>query len=220
MSQKVAPAPWYLKGQGYVMVVQLPTQVLDNESFIEPSLKSTRRGHLAYIAFADYESSDVGAYHELLYIGGTLKFDQKRHLSISKIYVSTQDSIGNGQKNWGIPKEMAQFEVQYGADNHDIVKLSTPSGDTIAQFSFSHHLFKFPVNTKLAPTRLRTLAQDWQGQRFFFPLQAEGYVKPALLKACYVDKRYFTDLNQGHVIACFKVTDFSMVFPAPKTQAL
>ena len=45
MSQKVAPAPWYLKGQGYVMVVQLPTQVLDNESFIEPSLKSTRRGH-------------------------------------------------------------------------------------------------------------------------------------------------------------------------------
>jgi hypothetical protein len=81
-------------------------------------------------------------------------------------------------------------------------------------------LFKFPVNTKLAPTRLRTLAQDWQGQRFFFPLQAEGYVKPALLKACYVDKRYFTDLNQGHVIACFKVTDFSMVFPVPKTQAL
>ena len=220
MSQKVAPAPWYLKGQGYVMVVQLPTQVLDNESFIEPSLKSTRRGHLAYIAFADYESSDVGAYHELLYIGGTLKFDQKRHLSISKIYVSTQDSIDNGQKNWGIPKEMAQFEVQYGADNHDIVKLSTPSGDTSAQFSFSHHLFKFPVNTKLAPTRLRTLAQDWQGQRFFFPLQAEGYVKPALLKACYVDKRYFTDLNQGHVIACFKVTDFSMVFPVPKTQAL
>lgn len=220
MSQKVAPAPWYLKGQGYVMVVQLPTQVLDNESFIEPSLKSTRRGHLAYIAFADYESSDVGAYHELLYIGGTLKFDQNRHLSISKIYVSTQDSIDNGQKNWGIPKEMAQFEVQYGADNHDTVKLSTPSGDTIAQFSFSHHLFKFPVNTKLAPTRLRTLAQDWQGQRFFFPLQAQGYVKPALLKACYVDKRYFTDLNQGHVIACFKVTDFSMVFPVPKTQAL
>lgn len=220
MSQKVAPAPWYLKGQGYVMVVQLPTQVLDNESFIEPSLKSTRRGHLAYIAFADYESSDVGAYHELLYIGGTLKFDQKRHLSISKIYVSTQDSIDNGQKNWGIPKEMAQFEVQYGADNHDTVKLSTPSGDTIAQFDFSHHLFKFPVNTKLAPTRLRTLAQDWQGQRFFFPLQAQGYVKPALLKACYVDKRYFTDLNQGHVIACFKVTDFSMVFPVPKTQAL
>jgi hypothetical protein len=43
-------------------------------------------------------------------------------LSISKIYVSTQDSIDNGQKNWGIPKEMAHFEVQYGADNHDTSK--------------------------------------------------------------------------------------------------
>jgi hypothetical protein len=58
----------------------------------------------------------------LLYIGGTLKFGQKRHYSISKIYVSTQDSIDNGQKNWGIPKEMAHFEVQYGADNHDTIK--------------------------------------------------------------------------------------------------
>ena len=220
MTQKVAPAPWHLKGQGYVMVVQLPQQVLNEQSFISDELKATRRGHVAYIAFADYQNSDVGAYHELLYIGGTLKFGQKRHLSISKIYVSTQDSIDNGQKNWGIPKEMAHFEVQYGADNHDTIKLSAPTGETIAQFSFSHHLFSFPVNTKLAPTRLRTLAQDWHGQRFFFPLQASGYVKPALLKESYFDKRYFTDLNQGHIIACFKVTDFSMVFPVPKTQVI
>lgn len=220
MTQKIAPAPWHLKGQGYVMVVQLPQQVLNEQSFISNELKATRRGHLAYIAFADYESSDVGAYHELLYIGGTLKFGQKRHYSISKIYVSTQDSIDNGQKNWGIPKEMAHFEVQYGADNHDTIKLSTPTGETIAQFSFSHHLFKFPVNTKLAPTRLLTLAQDWQGQRFWFAPQAQGYLKPALLKESYVDKRYFTDLNQGHIIACFKVIDFSMVFPVPKTQVI
>jgi hypothetical protein len=81
-------------------------------------------------------------------------------------------------------------------------------------------LFKFPVNTKLAPTRLLTLAQDWQGQRFWFAPQAQGYLKPALLKESYVDKRYFTDLNQGHIIACFKVIDFSMVFPVPKTQVI
>lgn len=217
---QIAAAPWHLKGQGYLLVVQLPTQVLDSQSFIDDSLQQTRRGHFAYIIFADYQQSDVGAYHELLYIGGSLKFGKQRHYSISKIYVSSQASIDNGQRNWGIPKEMAHFAVQYGANNHDAVQLTTPSGKVIAKFDFSHHLFKFPVSTKLAPTRLITLAQDWQGQRFYFAPQAQGYLKPALLKNSYVDARYFPDFNQGRVVACFKVTDFSMVFPVPKTQAL
>ena len=220
MTTKIAPAPWQLTGQGYLIVVQLPKHVLDNESFIDPKLKSSRRGRLAYIAFADYQSSDVGPYHELLYVGGSLKFGQQRHHSISKIYVSTQDSIDNGQRNWGIPKEKAYFAVKYGTDNQDTVQMTTESGETIAKLHFSHHLLRVPVNTRLAPTKLRTLAQDWQGQRLFFPLEAQGHIKPALLQEAHVDKRYFPDFTQGRVLACFKVTDFNLVFPVPKTQAI
>lgn len=216
----VAQAPWRLKGQGYLVVVQLPKPVLDNEGFISDELRATRRGRLAYVVFADYQESDVGPYHELLYIGGTLKFGHKRHFSISKIYVSSQASVTNGQRNWGIPKELATFNVNYGKNAKDEVKLSTPAGETIAQLSFSHHLFPFPVNTKLAPARILTVGQLWQGQYFFYRPEAEGFLKPALLTASHFDKRYFPDLNQGRVLACFKVTDFTMIFPVPKTQAV
>lgn len=216
----VAPAPWHLRGGGYVLVVQLPKAVLDNESFIDADLQASRRGRLAYIAFVDYQQSDAGPYHELLYIGGSLKFGNKRHHSISKIYVSTQASIDNGRRNWGIPKEMALFKVNYGNNNKDEITLTAPSGETIASLSFSHHLFPFPVSTDWAPKRLLTVGQKWEGQYFFFRPQAKGSLKPALLTSSFFDKRYFPDLNQGHVLACFKVTDFSMIFPVPKTQAI
>ena len=49
MTTKIAPAPWQLTGQGYLIVVQLPKHVLDNESFIDPKLKSSRRGRVAYV---------------------------------------------------------------------------------------------------------------------------------------------------------------------------
>ena len=220
MTNKIAPAPWHLTGQGYVLAVYLPTRFLDQHSFIPAHLQNSRRGRIAYIIFADYQQSDVGAYYELLYIGGSLAFGEQRHHSISKIYVSSQDSIDNGQKNWGIPKEMAQFKVSYGANNQDSIALTTPTGDIIAQLHFSHHLLRFPVSTKLAPTRLITLAQDWHNTRFFFAPQANGHLKPALLKDCYINSQYFPDIAQGRVVACFKVTDFSLIFPVPKTQVL
>lgn len=53
-----------------------------------------------------------------------------------------------------------------------------------------------------------------------FALEAQGHLKPALIKESFFDQRYFPDLNQGRVLACFKVTDFSLVFPVPKTQAI
>lgn len=216
----VVPAPWQLTGTGYILVVQLPKKVLDNESFIDEDLQASRRGRLAYIAVVDYQQSDAGPYQELLYIGGTLKFGDKRYHSISKIYVSTQSSIDNGRRNWGIPKEMAGFKVNYGTNNKDDVSLTAPNGDRIASLSFSHHLLPFPVKTDWVPKRLMTVGQKWQGQYFFFSPKASGYLKPALLTSSFFDKRYFPDLNQGRVLACFKVTDFSMIFPVPKTQAL
>ena len=56
---------------------------------------------------------------------GTFAFeDGKRHLSISRIFVSTLDSVVNGQRNWGIPKDVAQFDVRYGDNGVDRVTVS------------------------------------------------------------------------------------------------
>ncbi|PTQ90774.1 acetoacetate decarboxylase family protein [Agitococcus lubricus] len=218
----IAPAPWQLTGQGYLVAVYLPASFDESQHFVPPALAASRRGRFAYVIFADYQQSDVGAYHELLYIGGSLQFPQRRHLSISKIYVSSQASVSNGQRNWGIPKELAQFQVTYGTakNNPDNIVLKTPMGEAIARLQFCHYGWPLPVNTRFVPVKLRTLGQLWQQQYFFFSPEAQGHIQPARVQAWQFDARYFPDLAKAKVVACFKVNDFNMIFPVPKTQAV
>lgn len=214
-----APAPWQLKGSGYLLAIKLPKAFLDEHSFIAEDLKASRRGQLAYVMFVDYQSSDVGPYHELLYIPGSLQFSSGRHLSISRIYVSTQASVSNGQRNWGIPKQLCDFAVSYGKNGIDTVKL-TLNGHTFAELCFQKKLFGVPFNGKLVPKKLRTLAQQLSGQEFCYSPEARGHLQPATLLQSSFDPEYFPDISQGRVLACIKVRDFDMIFPLAAIAAL
>lgn len=215
----MVPAPWQLKGQGYILAIRLPEEFLDNESFLPDSLRASRRGRMAYVMFVDYSQSDAGPYHELLYIPGSLAFGQKRHLSISKIYVSTWESVVNGHENWGIPKERCDFQVRYGVKGVDEVRLIR-DGEVIAELDFRPHLFRLPFDGRLVPARFRTLAQHFKGREFVYIPAAKGYVKPASLVRSWFDRRYFPDISQGKVVACVKVTDFDMTFPVATVRYL
>ena len=207
-----APAPWTLTGKGYILAVWLPGEQLDNESFIPDGLLGTRHGLLAYVMFVDYESSDVGPYQELLYIPGSLQFRDARRLSITKIYVSTRDSVVNGQENWGIPKERCDFAVVYG-DGQDRVALQAEGGTVFAELEFREKLCRLPVNTRFLPKSLRTLSQHWAGRQFTYAPEARGHVKLASLVSARFNAAYFPDLARGTVISCLKVTNFTMEFP-------
>lgn len=213
----MAPAPWQLQGQGYILALRLPADVLDHGAFLDAATAGQRRGRLAYVMFVDYASSDVGPYHELLFIPGSLPFSDGRHLTISKIYVSSQASVVNGQANWGIPKELCDFDVRYGADGIDCVRLSR-DGQVFAELDFSHHLFRLPFNGRLIPAALRTLGQHWQGREFLYAPAAGGHIKPARLRRVRIDPAHFPDLAQGRVLGCVKVTDFAMQFPVARVQ--
>lgn len=206
------PAPWQLRGQGYILAIRLPAGFLDHESFTPDSIAASRRGRLAYVMFVDYQSSDAGPYHELLYIPGSFRFSAARRLSITKIYVSTWDSVVNGHENWGIPKERCDFRVSYGADGIDHVQLSL-DGTIFAELKFRHRLFPIPFNGKLVPQPLRTLAQHFKGNEFTYVPTAKGHVKPASLLQARFDSALFPDISRGRIVACMKVTDFDMVFP-------
>lgn len=59
-----------------------------------------------------YASSPAGPYDELIYVAGSFqsKDSNTSGLRITNIYVSTQDSVWNGRRNWNIPKHVAKFE--------------------------------------------------------------------------------------------------------------
>jgi len=214
-----APAPWRLRGRGYILVIRLPRDFLDSQSFAPEELKSSRRGRFAYVMFVDYRQSDIGPYHELLYIPGSFAFGDARRLSITKIYVSTWDSVVNGRDNWGIPKEHCDFHVKYGADGVDEVRLSL-NGKVFAELDFHPRFFGIPFNGGLLPRKLRTLAQHFNGLQFTYVPAANGHLRLATLLRSRVDGRYFPDISQGRVIACFDVSDFEMLFPVAQIRPI
>lgn len=85
-----------------------------------------------------YSHSPVGAYDELIYIPGfvdarTLAKDKQINMAkvrITRIYVSTDESIRNGRENWNIPKHKAIFDFSEPEDAKGSIdiRISLPGG--------------------------------------------------------------------------------------------
>jgi hypothetical protein len=213
ITAKDAPAPWTLRGRGYICMLRAPAKLLDEESFAPDSLQG-RRGdsRFCYLMFVDYSDSPVGPYHELLFIPGTYPFeDGQRHLSISRIFVSSLDSVVNGQRNWGIPKGLAQFDVSYGDKGLDRVRVSR-DGKTFAELDFASWPIPLPFTTAILPDRWVTLGQHHEGQSYVYRPSANGWIRPASLKRAKFDSAEFPDLAQASAWMTVGVSRFTMTF--------
>lgn len=110
-----------------------------------------------------YASSPVGPYDELIYVAGNFqsKDSNTNGLRITNIYVSTENSVWNGRRNWNIPKHVAKFEWShpFRARNTEsqVVKIYHPSIDeqkpffsaTLTQSKYVPYL---PINTNYFPS--------------------------------------------------------------------
>ena len=208
-----APAPWTLLGRGYICMFRAPAALLDDGRFLPPSLQG-RRGaaRFCYLMFVDYRESPVGPYHELLFIPGTFPFeDSQRHLSISRIFVSSLDSVVNGRRNWGIPKDLAQFDVHYGQNGLDRVRVSQ-DGKVFAELDFKSWPLPLPFSTAILPGRWVTLGQHYEGQSFVYRPSAKGWIRPGSLRHARFDPAVFPDLAQATSWLTVGVPSFSMTF--------
>jgi len=220
MSVPLAPAPWDLAGRGYVVAVRMPEPALEHGSFTPPGTQRIRGHRVALLMFVDYADSDVGPYHELLYVPGPLQIGPRRDLSITRIFVSTWASVINGENNWGIPKDRCDFDVRYGSDGVDRIALTAPDGTCFAEIELSASGLRWPAPGHWLPARWRTLSQLRDDQIYTYTPSARGHFKFARLRRWRFDPQYFPDLAQGKVIAAIKLTDFRMLFPVSKIQAL
>lgn len=213
------PAPWTLTGQGYVFVVRLPHEVLQQGSFLPAGCPRLGRSRLAFAMFVDYASSDVGPYRELLYIPGRLGIGGRRDLSISRIFVSTWASVVNGRSNWGIPKDRADFDFTAGPDGVDRVTVAAPDGTIFAELELQARGPRLPVPAHWVPRPLRTLSQWYDGRVYIYAPSARGHVRLARVLRWRFDARYFPDLARGEPVLALNVTDFRMVFPVARIEA-
>lgn len=210
------PAPWSLTGRGYIVVLRGTPTARERGSFLGDEFKNQWGGFFSYLIFADYVSSDVGPYRELLFVPGSVPATGGRRLTISKIYVSTSASVHNGRLNWGIPKEQCDFDVIRLNANEERV-IATSNSNPLAEFVFRSRGPSFPFRTSWVPSSLRSFVQKLNGKTFFFTPEAKGTLQWAQLRHGHVDTTQFPDFEQSRIVAAFKVRNFQMTFPEAKT---
>ncbi|GAA5989461.1 hypothetical protein JCM10908_000485 [Rhodotorula pacifica] len=174
-SLPIAPAPWSLRGEGWIIPLHTPFSaqpipLQDNayaplESGSSADQSKRFHGGVGFVMLVRYKSSDVGSYDELLYVPGLFSRiaaqEEPNHPveyfpAITRIYVSTNASVYNGRKNWGIPKHRADFTFTRPSNDPrtTLVRVSLPDSPDGARPFFACKLrdsaftpFPLPVST-------------------------------------------------------------------------
>lgn len=169
--------------------------------------------------FVRYADSDVGPYDELLWVDawGLSLGGRQRH-TVSRIYVSTEASVFNGRVNWGIPKELATFDVTPLGPGSERVEVASALGH-IASFSYRSSRRSLPVNAGLLPERWRALVQVSEGRSFETAPSARGRMHRARFSELTVNPLLFPDVKQGRVLGGFSLRNFEMIFPMPAIES-
>jgi len=208
----IAPAPWALMGSGYIIVLKLSREFVETCGFVPEALKSSFTGGIGTVMYVDYCYSDAGAYQELLFIPGTFDFAAGKYFSITKIFVSTRDSVMNGRNNWGIPKELAGFAREKKDPSTECIRISR-DGTVAAELTFRSYPLRVPVTTGFVPRSWRTLAHLHEGRTYLTTPMARGSIAPARLVDFSTNDSFFPDFTRGRIISSFKIPRFFMVFP-------
>ena len=159
----------------------------------------------------DYKTSGVGSYRELLFITGMFTFDWKKMFSISKIYVSSRESVYNGIENWGIPKEYADFDWQTNMDGTEDIAVKIDDKDFF-RITIKKGFLSFPLTTSILPL---TVVQKLRKDLVVTNPTAKGKATLASIKSIEVDRNFFPDLSKASPLITMKVKDFEMNFNVP-----
>ncbi len=163
----------------------------------------------------DYRQSPVGPYRELLFLAGRNLRWRNHRFSITRIYVSTEASAVNGRENWAIPKQTAEFEViPQKAGAQRVIVLRDGSAEVDLTVAPGQGL-PVPVLSLAAPSSWRTITQFRDGRPLVTRLSGRGWLRPAKLLDFRSMPRLFPDVNQGKLVAGFRVEDFRLRFPKP-----
>lgn len=205
------PAPWQLTGNAYIMLYKFPKEFVFENGFLADFQKSRFIGYVGAVVLVDYHSSNIGPYQELLFIPGMFTFDWKKVFSISKIYVSTPESVENGQNNWGIPKEIASFDWDKNSKGITEVLVSK-EGKPFFSIELKERLFSIPFKSSIFPFKI---FQRKSADLFVTQPSVYGKIGIVSAKKIVVNNKYFPDISKVKPLITFKLNDFVMYFPNP-----
>jgi hypothetical protein len=213
------PPPWRLRGSGYVFLFAFKPWFLRNGGFLPPELVGPHfEAEIGVLMLVDYKRSPVGPYRELLFAVGRNRRWRHHLFSITRIYVSTEASATSGRENWAIPKRTAEFEIVKRPDGAERVLVQNDRLVDVELTVAPARGLALPVAAFLAPPSLRTIRQFRDGQVWETRLSGWGLLRPAKLLDFRAMPKAFPDVNQGKLLAGFRVEDFRLRFPRARVS--
>ena len=214
-SPPVAAAPWTLRGDGFMLFYRFSEEFVNDSGFVQPELRGQFRGGVGVVILVDYRDSNVGPYQELLFAPGRFKHaDGRSYMTVSKIYVSSEASVANGRRNWGIPKEQAAFSIDRPDDNVTRYRVSTGKR-RFAELQLRTSRLAMPAHSSLLPRSLTTYVQPYEGKHFKFRFSLKGSMRFAKPIATEIDSDCFPPLQHGKFLIAARFTNFVMTMPTP-----
>jgi hypothetical protein len=164
------PEPWDLKGLGYVSLWLVPARALPA---LPPGVRPISLLGKAVVAtaFVDYLPGGLLPYHELL-VAPLVRHGVRPGLSITDIWVDSPASRAGGRELWGIPKELAEFELTHEPVFHGTARVDgTLAADVTVHKKNARARLPFPLRGTTLQTLNDALAST--------PLRATGKVRLA-----------------------------------------
>jgi hypothetical protein len=211
------PAPWTLQGHAWMVALRLPAGDPARTAFLPAELQASLKSAVSVLMCVAYDSAPCGPYRELLFIPGTAQFGQGRYPTISRILVSTWDSVVNGRRNWGIPKDQASFDWSQ-ADGNDHWRISS-GGREVCALEFTPPVGpRLPLRSQWVPGAIGTVAQRLAGSTYYVRPEARGWMRLCRLRRMQCNDALFPDLARATVLAALRIEDFRMVFPVARVD--
>ena len=204
--------PWHLTGDGYLWLFRFPRAFVEQGGFLADWQRTALGSTLGAVMLIDYRQSNVGPYRELLFMPGRMKLAGRSVFSISKIYVSTADSVVNGIENWGIPKQLASFERVSFADGSERFGVNL-EGREIFTARLAPFGPRFPFVSALLPL---AVGQERRGDLLITRPKAVGTGRLCRARDVHAAAACFPDIARMKPIAVIAVRNFRMTFPAPQ----
>lgn len=161
------PEPWELRGLGYVSLWLVPTRVLPALPTGVTPVSLLGKAIVA-TAFVDYLPGGLLSYHELL-VAQLVRHGVRPGLSITDIWVDSAVSLAGGRALWGIPKDMAEFDMTHEPSFTGVAKIN---GGLVAEASVRRGRAGVRLPFPLRGTALQTL----RAALVSTPLRATGRV--------------------------------------------
>ncbi len=208
----IAPAPWTLTGNGIILLYRFSKKWIEENGFLADYQRESFKGIVGSVMLVDYQTSPVGPYKELLFIPGYFKIEDKNTFSISKIYVSSQESVWNGIENWSIPKELADFTIEQ-PDKRTKLFSASLNDEPFFEATVQRSRFSFPFSSALFPLNI---TQRLGQELLLTKPSAKGKAYFADIKDIKINAALFPDISSLRPLTALVVENFEMTFPVPE----